>query len=62
MKKAAASDRGEVVLHRTEDGRTALDLRLAGEPVWLTQAQMVDLFGRKRSAPEELEHFLNEFV
>jgi hypothetical protein len=38
-----------VVLYRTEDGRTALDVRLAGETVWLTQAQMVDLFGRERS-------------
>lgn len=42
-------DRGEVVLYRTEDGRTALDVRLAGETVWPTQAQMVDLLGRERS-------------
>lgn len=39
-----SDDRGEVVLYRTEDGRTALDVRLAGETVWLTQAQIADLF------------------
>lgn len=37
-------DRGEVVMYRTEDGRTALDVRLAGETVWLTQAQIAELF------------------
>lgn len=39
-----ADDRGEVILYRTEDGKTALDVRLAGETVWLTQAQIADLF------------------
>lgn len=33
-------DRGEAVLYRTED---ALDVRLAGETGWLTQAQIADL-------------------
>jgi hypothetical protein len=47
--KANPTDRGEVILYRTEDGKTALDVRLANETVWLTQAQMVDLFGRERS-------------
>ncbi|MEK6770745.1 MAG: virulence protein RhuM/Fic/DOC family protein [Pseudomonadota bacterium] len=38
------SDLGEVVLYRTEDGKTALDVRLVGNTVWLTQAQIADLF------------------
>jgi prophage maintenance system killer protein len=37
-------DFGEVVMYRTEDGRPALDVRLAGETVWLTQAQIAELF------------------
>jgi prophage maintenance system killer protein len=45
----ALPDRGEVVLYRTEDGRTALDVRLAGETVWLTLNQMSDLFARDKS-------------
>jgi len=30
--------------YQTEDGKTRLQVRLEGETVWLTQAQMVDLF------------------
>lgn len=44
MTRTTPDDRGEVVLYRTEDGRTALEVRLAGETVWLTQAQIADLF------------------
>ncbi|MCI0519016.1 MAG: virulence RhuM family protein [Chloroflexi bacterium] len=40
---------GEVVLYKTEDGKAALDVRLAGETVWLTQAQMAKLFERDQS-------------
>jgi Virulence protein RhuM family len=40
---------GEVVLYEAPDGRVQLDVRLDGETVWLTQAQMAKLFGRERS-------------
>ena len=40
---------GEVVLYRAEDGTAALDVRLQGDTVWLTQDQMAKLFGRERS-------------
>ncbi len=49
MTRPESHDHGEVILYRTEDGRTALDVRFAGETVWLTQAQMVDLFEWERS-------------
>lgn len=35
---------GELVLYRTEDGRTRVSCRLAGDSVWLTQAAIADLF------------------
>lgn len=44
MTQQQADDRGDVILYRNEDGRTALDVRLAGETVWLTQAQIAELF------------------
>ena len=44
MTQQQADDRGDLILYRTEDGRTALDVRLAGETVWLTQAQIAELF------------------
>jgi hypothetical protein len=40
---------GEIVLYRTADGGPALDVRLERESVWLSQAQMAELFGRERS-------------
>ena len=43
------NDLGEVILYRAGDGKTALDVRLAGETVWLTQAQMAKLFDRDQS-------------
>jgi hypothetical protein len=35
---------GEVLLYQTEDGATRIDVRLQEETVWLTQAQMAELF------------------
>lgn len=36
--------RGEVLLYQTSDGITRIDVRLQDETVWLTQAQMAELF------------------
>ncbi len=40
---------GDLILYQTEDGRTRLQVRLQGETVWLTQAQLAELFQRERS-------------
>ena len=40
---------GEIVLYRAPDGTVSLDVRLERETIWLTQAQMVMLFGRDQS-------------
>lgn len=34
----------EILLYQTEDGQTRLDVRLSGDTVWLSQAQMAELF------------------
>ena len=34
----------QIVIYQTEDGHTQIDVRLENETVWLTQAQMVELF------------------
>jgi prophage maintenance system killer protein len=36
--------KGEIVIYKTSDGQTQLDVKLESETVWLTQAQMVILF------------------
>lgn len=60
MPRQQTDDRGEVILYQTDDGRTALDVRLAGETVWLTLNQMADLFGRDKSVVSR--HLRNIFV
>jgi len=37
-----------IVLYRTEDGKTKIDVKLDDETVWLTQAQMVKLFQKSK--------------
>lgn len=37
--------RGELILYRTEDGRADIHLRAADGTVWLSQAEMAELFG-----------------
>ena len=39
----------EIILYQTEDGSTRVQCRFENETVWLTQAQMADLFQRERS-------------
>lgn len=38
-----------VVIYQSVDGEASLDVRLEQETVWLTQAQLVDLFERNQS-------------
>ena len=44
MTQQQQEDRGEVVLYELPDGKTSLEVRLEGDTVWLTQAQMAELF------------------
>ena len=36
--------RSEIILYQTEDGRTRIQCRLEDETLWLTQAQIAELF------------------
>lgn len=51
---------GEVVVYEAENGSIRVDVRLERETVWLTQAQMVDLFGRDQSVVSR--HLRNVFA
>ena len=41
--------RDQVILFQAADGQVTLDVRLEADTVWLSQAQMAEPFGRKRS-------------
>jgi hypothetical protein len=38
------SDNGEIILYQRNDGTPAINVRMEGDSVWLTQAQMAELF------------------
>ena len=44
QKESAVMEENKIVIYQTEDGQTQIDVRLENDTVWLTQAQMVDLF------------------
>ena len=37
-------ENGKIVIYRTADGETSIDVKLENDTVWLTQAQMAELF------------------
>lgn len=52
---------GEFLFYQTEDGLTKIDVRLENETVWLTQAQMVELFqSSKSNISEHIKHIFIE--
>ena len=50
---------GQVLIYQSESGQTRLEVRLSGETVWLTQAQMAELF--QTSADNISLHLKNIF-
>ena len=42
-------DENKIIIYLSEDGETRIDVRLDNDTVWLTQAQMADLFQKDQS-------------
>lgn len=56
-----AEQKGDIVIYRTEDGKTALDVTLEEQTVWLTQAQMARLFDKDvRTMSEHIANLYRE--
>ena len=53
------ADFGEVILYQSEEGKSALDVHLKDETVWLTLNRIADLFERDKSVISR--HFRNVF-
>lgn len=51
--------KSEIIIYQSDDGKTRIETRLEGETVWLTQAQMADLFQKGRTTITE--HIKNIF-
>jgi prophage maintenance system killer protein len=51
----------QIVIYQTEDGQTQIDVRLENETVWLTQAQMAELFQSSRTnIVEHIQHIYED--
>lgn len=42
--KIVESTKGEVVIYKTKDSKTSLEIRLEKETIWLTQKPIAELF------------------
>jgi hypothetical protein len=59
MDTQSPSRHGEILLYESEEGEMTLQVQLQNDTVWLTQAQMAELFGKGRTTVTE--HIRNVF-
>ena len=53
--------KSKIVIFKTSDEKNSIDVRFEGETVWLTQAQLVDLYGSsKANVSEHIKHIFQE--
>jgi len=52
-------NQSKMIIYKTSDGRTKINVSIDGDTVWLTQAQMAELFDV--SIPTINEHLKNIF-
>jgi hypothetical protein len=50
----------QIIIYNTADGETKIEVKIKDETVWLTQAQMADLF--QKTVPTINEHIKNVFL
>ena len=54
-------NKGDIVIYQTKDGLTKIDVRFDDETVWLTQAQLVELYkSSKANVSEHIKHIFEE--
>ena len=59
LKPVSPEDQGEIVIYRADDGNAKIDVRFVDETVWLTQAQLCELY--QTSKANISEHIKNIF-
>lgn len=57
----AEIDLGKIVIYQSENGATKIDVRFVEDTVWLTQAQLIELYqSSKSNISEHIKHILEE--
>jgi len=55
------TEHGEIIIYQSDDGQSSLEVQLEDETVWLSQAQLVELFDRnKRTISEHIRNVFKE--
>jgi len=55
------NNQGEIVIYQSQNGDTKIDVRFVDETVWLTQAQLCDLYQTSKSnISEHIKHIFEE--
>jgi hypothetical protein len=53
--------KGEILIYQSEEGKTKIEVRLENENIWLTQAQLVELYqSSKSNISEHIKHIFEE--
>ena len=59
--KKSNNNQGEIVIYQSENGDTKIDVRFVDETVWLTQAQLCELYQTsKANVSEHIKHIFEE--
>lgn len=59
LDKVNMIDKSEIIIYQTDDGLTKIDVRIDEDTVWLTQAEMAELFQKNVSTTSR--HIQNVF-
>jgi len=61
MSNEIKQDNGEIVIYNTGDGNTRIDVRFIDDTVWLSQAQLCNLYQTSKSnISEHIKHIFEE--
>ncbi len=55
------NEKGNIVIYQTEDGQTHIEVKMEDDTLWLTQAQLVELYQTSKSnVSEHIKHIFEE--
>lgn len=57
-----AAHKSNVIIYTTEDGLTKIDVKLEDETVWLTQAQLVELYQTSKYKAKTLSDVEQDYL
>ena len=59
--KLMPNENGNILIYQSEDGKTHIDVRIEQETVWLTQAQLCELYqSSKSNVSEHIKHIFED--